>query len=248
MLEENENENENIYPNIPTTFLNYYHNSDEVVSDFKNETLETLKLLDSNRIRKMNKSKEQLIRDLKDFKRKKKLWNKIDNIVLISGGIIITGTGIGAALFSTHFLPLAFILGVPKIKTGVSIGLSVSGLLEGAILSGINIGIIKKKKDYYKNKIRIAQSHIDKIYYYIEKSKEDGKITLDELTGFRNIVDNYRNEIDGLKTSQFDLEHFKKEVQQSAKKEVKKEIKKEMKEDLKSQYHANVSDILPQKI
>ena len=90
------------------------------------------------------------------------------------------------------------------------------------------------------------------IYYYIEKSKEDGKITLEELTGFRNIVDNYRNAIDGLKTSQFDLKHFKKENRQSAKKEakkeIKKEIKKEMKEDLKSQYHANVSDILPQKI
>ena len=78
------------------------------------------------------------------------------------------------------------------------------------------------------------------MYYFIEKSREDrsssgleghGIISMEELEGFRKIIDEYRKEVDGVEDPEIDLKTFK-EVTKDAKKEVKKLIKKNLKDEL----------------
>lgn len=207
---------------------------------------ETKKLVEESkhpdRLREMNNTREQIKRELNDFKRKKKHWNRIDKAVKITGVVVIAGTGIAATICGTVIMPA---LVIPIVTEGIALGLGLAAGAESVIIGGLTLGWIDKKKKHYKEKIRIAQSHIDKMYYFTQTANDDHIITLDELNGFRRIMDNYRMEIEKLKTPQFDFEKFRKEVRKDAKKEAKKEVKEELKEELKSQLRSDAYETLP---
>jgi hypothetical protein len=75
------------------------------------------------------------------------------------------------------------------------------------------------------------------MFYYIEKSRQDGIITLQEIEGFRLIMTQYKNEINSIKEVDIDYETIKKEAEILAKKEIKLEIKDGLKQELLLKYH-----------
>src|SRR5438093_9399181 len=133
----------------------------------------------------------------------------------------------------------------------IPIVLASLGIFETITFTAIEVGVFKKKIDIYDEKCKMIQSYVDKLYYYIEKSKQDGIISIDELQGFRNIMDDYRKRVEQIEEKDIDPRIFKidldkmrkeanKEMSQSAaqlRKLLKNEIKENIKEDLKSQFN-----------
>jgi hypothetical protein len=116
------------------------------------------------------------------------------------------------------------------------------GTIESVIMEGMNIGLIKKKKLRFKNKIDILTSSINKMHYYFEKARQDGLITLEEIEGFNLLMTELENNLN-LENStkvetndKIDFLEMKSQAQKIAKKEVMEEIKmklvKEQKEKL----------------
>ena len=57
------------------------------------------------------------------------------------------------------------------------------------------------------------------MYLYIEKCKEDGIITLEEIEGFRKLMEEYKLGLESFgKTPEIDIEKLRKEVDKEVKK------------------------------
>ena len=136
---------------------------------------------------------------------------KVDVGIKVSATIFISLTSIATAITSPLVIPL-----VPWIP----IFLGVLGGTE-SILLGTILWLTQKKKKFYLDKCKHIQSYLDKMYYHIEKCKEEGIITLEEINGFRKLMEEYKLELENLKTPDLDLEKLRKEDN----KEVNKNLK-----------------------
>src|SRR5438093_12970039 len=91
----------------------------------------------------------------------------------------------------------------------IPIVLASLGIFETITFTALEIGVFKKKIDFYDEKCKMIQSYVDKMYYYIEKARNDKIITIEELVGFRNIMDDYRNKIQQIEEKDIDPRIFK---------------------------------------
>src|SRR5438093_11266238 len=126
----------------------------------------------------------------------------------------------------------------------IPIVLASLGIFETITFTAIEVGVFKKKIDFYDEKCKMIQSYVDKLYYYIEKSKQDGIIPIDELQGFRNIMDDYKKRVEQIEEKDVDVRIFKidldkmrKDAKKETRKLLKNEIKENIKKDLKSQFN-----------
>ena len=208
---------ENIYPVIKT------EEATEQMID---------KALNNSRIKEMLNQRDALVKDLKHYTKLNKRWKRVDLWFKLTGVIIIGATGISAAIAGTVIAPGLLI---PVLYPAVPIVLGVLSGTESIILSGIVMGLTGRKKTKYDKKCKIIQSYLDKMFYYIEKARDDNIITFQELEGFRTIVELYKKEIDSNNTEHdtniLDIKDIRK-----AKIEADKVVKELLKKDLTAEY------------
>ena len=111
-----------------------------------------------------------------------KRWRKLHKIIRITN--LTLTTLIGTTLTTLAVITTQGII-IPALVFGI---LGGYGTLETTIMEGMNIGLIKKKKERYKNKIDIIKDGVNKMYFYYEKAREDGEITVDEIEGFNKLM------------------------------------------------------------
>ena len=228
--------NENIYPNV---------SSPNILSEAETQKLFDAKLHE-DRIKHMNSEYDTLKRDLKHYIKLKKKWNNVDLGFKVTGLVVISITGISAAICGTLAGPLI----VPFTAPAVPIVLGVLSSGESLLLSGLVMGLTKRKIKKFNSKCKLIQSYLDKLYYYIEHSKQDHIITLNEIQGFDNLMNEYKdqiNNINDLHNSEMKglTDNQLKKLREEANKEAKKlyiaDLKKEI---IHSQYNA-VSSTIP---
>ena len=193
---------------------------------------ETLQMIDNalnnSRIVEMKNQRGILQKDLKRYTKLKRRWKKFDLALKISGITIIGLTGITTAIVGTISAPLMIPLFVPLLP----MGMGIIGAVETTIFSGIIMGLTTKKKKFYDEKCKLIQSYLDKLFYYIEQARQDKIITMDELQGFRAIMDDYRIKVDGIEGNpEIDRDLFKQATKE-AEKDIKKLIKKKLKDEI----------------
>ena len=213
-----------VYPNVE-----YASASDECAN-----------VLNREKILEMNNKLEDLNKILFHYVKLKKRWNKINNIVKITG-LSLAGTTIvlGGFISSGIVLPLSIVaVSASSITTSSMIvgsmlaGLSAADLLISKITTS---AFTSKKKKYYENKVLIIKSYIDKCYIYVEKSRNDNVITIEEIEGFRKLVHDLDKEL-SIGKSNVDMKTLVNEVKIEAEKKYGNDLKQNLKKELTEEY------------
>ena len=146
-------------------------------------------------------------KDLKHYSKLSKRFNNINNIIKYTSFTVLVSTEVGAVILS--------LLSTGGLLTPVIIG--VSFCLEMMISHLINDGIIKRKRDHYRDVSKKIESFLDKFYIFSVKANQDGKIDYEEmkeynqlLVEYNTIQDTHKVEIN--KQDQHFLELIKREL------------------------------------
>lgn len=111
----------------------------------------------------------------------------------------------------------------------------------------MNVGMIKRKNNKYKEKCSIIQSHTYKMKFYYEKARQDDVITLDELDGFNKLAAQFESEIATAESSSMErgdaieMATLKYDAEIEAKIEAQKEIKNKLKNEAKLKLLSSVA-------
>ena len=201
---------ENIYPKVFNE-----EETDKIISDKINNALNIA------RIGEMNLQKDILKKDLKRYNKMKSRWGKIDVGLKVSGAIFASTGAVVGVLVGTLTGPFI----IPLLLPSMPIIVGVITASETLITSGLVIGVTSKKKSFYREKCKIIQSYLDKMYLYFERVREDNIITLEEINSFHKLLAEYRNELEGISKIEFDT----KKIDKDLKKEIQIELLQERK-------------------
>ena len=191
-----------------------------------------IKQLSDARVNEMMNKKKELEKELKRYAKIRKRWGRADVGIKITG-IVLASTGAVAGILTGVIAgPLLIPIFVPSLPIIVGVLTASETILTG----GLVIGLTSKKKAFYRDKCNLIQSYIDKMYLYIEKARNDNIITIEELDGFRKLMDEYNVAVRGIKVDKFDFDKLHKDI----KKELQKELVEEMKEKEKQQYRSQL--------
>ena len=160
------------------------------------------KAINPMRVKEMLLQRDILNKDLKRYQKLNKRWKKVDKSIKISATIFIGLTSIATAISSPLIIPLVY--------PWIPIFLGVLSGTESILLGGTVFGLTNKKKKFYLDKCKHIQSYLDKMYLYIEKCKEDGIITLEEIEGFRKLMEEYKLGLENFKTPEYRYRKIKK--------------------------------------
>ena len=177
---------------------------------------ESKKLMDSiqnkDRIEIMNSKLETLKKDEKRYKKYMRRWKNASTGLRITGVVLVGVTGLVSGII---LLPG---LAIPLIVPGI---LAISGVIEGTLSEGLNMGICHKRINHLNKKSSLITSYINKLFYYTHKASSDGIITLEEIKGFHQILDEYNAIENGM--SEVGLESIDKKLLKKAQMEADKE-------------------------
>jgi hypothetical protein len=175
-------------------------------------------LLNKSRINEMINKRQELERQLQHYIKIKKRWSNADLSFKIIGGLLAAiGTTAGTVVGVIGAIPIA----IPIIVGSLTAG-------ETIITSGLVLGLTSRKTSRYREKIKIIQSYVDRMFVYIEKARQDSIITIEELEGFRKLMEEYQNANNNVKPLDYDYEKMKKQAEKEAEKKVKEIIKKNL--------------------
>ena len=110
------------------------------------------KSLNQSRITEMSNQRNILQKDLKRYIKLKKRWKRVNTGFIITDVVVIGITGVAAALTGA-VIPPALI--IPILTPAVPIVLTSLGVLETVALTGLEIGIFKRKIDFYDKKCKL---------------------------------------------------------------------------------------------
>jgi hypothetical protein len=177
-------------------------------------------LLNKSRINEMINKRQELERQLQHYIKIKKRWSNADLSVKIVGALLAAiGTTGGTVVGAIGAVPIA----IPIIVGSLTAG-------ETIITSGLVLGLTSRKTSRYREKIKIIQSYVDRMFVYIEKARQDSIITIEELEGFRKLMEEYQNaNNNNVKPLDYDYDKLKKQAEKEAEKKVKELIKKSRK-------------------
>ena len=147
--------------------------------------------------KKLNTQRAQkIIFDIQILEKQLEHYRKISNRWKITGKAVrivnITLTSLIAGTLCVLGTLMTQGIIIAPLAMGLLGGYST---LETALLEVMNIGVIKKKKHKFSEKVNLIQDYINKMYFYFEKARSDGIITLDELENFQKIRDEFNNKI-----------------------------------------------------
>jgi hypothetical protein len=181
--------------------------------------------MNKSRIDEMSNKRLELDRQLKHYLKIKKRWDKADGSLKITGTILAGTSAVVGAVIAGLTVPLTIPIVIPIVLGAITAG-------ETIITSGLVMGLTGRKKSFYREKINIIQSYIDKMFVYSEKARQDGVITVEELEGFKHLMEEYQNTINSrISNDEYDYEKIKREAEKEAKKEAEKKLKDILKRD-----------------
>ena len=99
----------------------------------------------------------------------------------------------------------------------------------------------KTKKEEFRERIKLIEEYKNKLFYYTQKVREDGIITIDELKRFDLLLNEFNNKLLELKFKQSkkDYNMIKNmsnpgtyKLSEKEKKKINKDLQKEMKQEL----------------
>ena len=176
------------------------------------------------------KKLEDLVKHYEKVRRK---WSKAQTVIRI------LGTGLGSVLA----------VGGTVLATVASSGIAVPIIIPAAIggFGAVQTGIselttntlIKTKVKKYSNKIHVIEKYVNRLYHFYHLAIQDAEITVEEMAEYYKILDEYKNEMNGViakheKEEEFDLNAIKMEALNEAKKEAVGDLKKKFKEEAKA--------------
>ena len=125
-------------------------------------------------------------KDLKHYIKLAKRFNNINNIIKYTSFTVLITSEAGAVILS--------LLTTAGLVTPIIIG--VSGCLEMIITNLINDGLIKKKRDHYRDVTKKIQSFLDKFHMFSVKASQDGEIDKEEMLEYNHLLLEYNNLLD----------------------------------------------------
>ena len=190
---------ENIYPIIskteeqPVSRLIPEKEVEKMIDDKIDKDLKKERL---NHMIKENKTLE----DLKQrYERIRKSWGKADSIVKVIGTIIalISGTGLIVliALGGMGLIPLATLTILESI-------FSSAATLGGFATIVVSMRWTKRKKKAFRARVKLIEEYQNKLFYYTQKVREDGIITVEELKQFDMLLAEFNNKLLEIKFKQ----------------------------------------------
>ena len=192
---------EKLYPEIP----------------FENVSEKYNKNLSDARIKEIPGKRNEMEKSLRHYRKILKRWKLIGSVLKIGSIIIVGGIGVTSIVLGIGILAAPLTLGI----------LAAIGAGEGIISEAIILGVVKKKLDKFKKKIKHIQEYISKSWFLFEKIREDSIITLLEIDEFRKLMENYEK---GLSSESDEGEYIK--LRESLRHQAQKEAKEEIKDDL----------------
>ena len=181
--------------------------------------------MNRSRIVEMTNKKLDLERQLKHYIKVKNRWDKAGSTLKITGTVLAGSSAVVGAVVAGLTVPLTIPIFIPIVLGSFTAG-------ETIITSGLVMGLTNRKKSFYKEKIRIIQSYLDKMFVYYEKARQDGAITVEELEGFQQLMEEFQNTVNSKITADdYDYEKLKREAEKEAKKEAEKKLKDILKRD-----------------
>ena len=99
----------------------------------------------------------------------------------------------------------------------------------------------KRKKKEFRERIKLIEEYMNKLFYYTQKVREDGIITIDELKRFDLLLNEFNNKLLELKFKQTkkDYNMIKNmsnpgtyKLSEKETKKINKELQKEIKQEL----------------
>jgi hypothetical protein len=194
--------------------------------------------MNKSRIDEMSNKRHELERQLRHYIKIKKRWDKADSSLKITGTVLAGSMAVAGAVVSGLTVPLTIPIVIP-----ITLGAITAS--ETIITSGLVMGLTGRKKSFYREKINIIQSYLDKMFVYCEKVRQDGVITVEELEGFKHLMEEYQNTINSkISNEEYDYEKIKREAEKEAKKEAEKKLKDILKRDtINSIVHSRYSAV-----
>ena len=207
---------ENNYPVIKTS---------EEVKDLINQNL------NRQRAQKIIDKINILEKQLEHYQKVSKRWKQVSKFIRVSNLVL---TGIVSGTVATLGILTTAGIAFPVVVTAILGGYTV---IQSSVLEGMNVGIIKRKKQRFSDKCNIFRNYIDKMHFYYEKARQDNVITLDELEGFNRIVVEFENTIANNQAASTEHEDVIDMIslRQMAEIEAKNEFATEMKVKLKNE-------------
>ena len=152
-------------------------------------------------------------------------------MIIVSGGaslIILTCLGgVGLITASSMIIAQSVLIGIES--------------LNGFITTILSMRWTKRKKKEFRERIKLIEEYKNKLFYYTQKVREDGIITIDELQRFDLLLNEFNNKLLELKFKQTKKEYnmiknmsnpgtYK--LSEKEKKKINKDLQKEMKQEL----------------
>lgn len=218
-------EKETLYPQIIT------HEKLEELTDNK---------LSKSRAEEIKSKVNELKKDLARYKKLRHKWklaSKVMHGIGVGVGVLTGAAAVTVAIVTTEGI---------AIPVAVPITLATIGAVETAISESVAIGLIKKKKHKFAEKINLVSLYMNRMHLFYQRAIDDRKITFEELEEFHKIVTEYENEMSKLQ-SKGSSDHSFQKLEHLAEIQAKKQCEKEMleklteqkKNNLKSQFNLN---------
>jgi hypothetical protein len=162
-------------------------------------------------------------------------YAKLSNAVRVAGIAIATGFGVASIVTGSLLLP-------PVIP----IVLGSASLLQGVISEGALRTYFKHRKHYFAKKCDTIRKYLNRIFVFEAKASEDQVVTASELEQFRDLIDSFDNEMNGVKEdaidkSTLDLSALRQEAMSEAKKLIATEMKQKLVEEAKAKLRSSVA-------
>ena len=234
-------EEERVYPLIKT--------EEEVNEIVKNKINKDLNIERLNHMIKEEKILEDL---LIRYNRVKKSWGKADSIVKISGILIVISGG--ASLIILTCLGGVGLIAASSMIIAQSVLIGIESL-NGFITTMLSMRWTKRKKKEFRERIKLIEEYKNKLFYYTQKVREDGIITIDELQRFDLLLNEFNNKLLELKFKQTkqDYNMIKNmsnpgtyKLSEKETKKINKELQKEMKQELMFKTKQEIKKIFSQ--
>ena len=181
-------EEERVYPLIKT--------EEEVNEIVKNKINKDLNIERLNHMIKEEKILEDL---LIRYNRVKKSWGKADSIVKVIGVMIIVSGG--ASLIILTCLGGIGLIAASSMIIAQSVLIGIESL-NGFITTILSMRWTKRKKKEFRERIKLIEEYKNKLFYYTQKVREDGIITIDELQRFDMLLNEFNNKLLEMKFKQ----------------------------------------------
>jgi hypothetical protein len=198
-----------------------------------------LKLIHESRVSYMLDKQTEIKKQLKHYTKIGKRWGRLDVGIKVTGLAIATSTVVGGAIAACLVAPGAVLvvgtLTASQLSTLVITSLTAA---ETIVTGGLVIGLTSKKKAFYREKCSVIQSFLDRMYVYIEKVRDDHLISIDELDGFKKLIDEYNTTMNSIKVEAFDFDKLNRQIKKEAGLVVKNQLVTEQVSQLKSQFAA----------